>query len=70
MPIVTRIADLHAEITAWRHDLHAHPELRSSIALFGGVLSLIMPRLQNYIVAIYLIVVGLLGINGIYHFIK
>src|SRR5688572_3868336 len=27
MPIVNRIADLHREITAWRHDLHAHPEL-------------------------------------------
>ena len=27
MPIVNRIADLTAEITAWRHDLHAHPEL-------------------------------------------
>jgi amidohydrolase len=27
MPIVNRIADLHSEITAWRHDLHAHPEL-------------------------------------------
>ena len=27
MPIVNRIADLHAEITAWRHDIHAHPEL-------------------------------------------
>ena len=27
MPIVNRIADLHGEITAWRHDLHAHPEL-------------------------------------------
>ena len=27
MPIVNRIADLSAEITAWRHDLHAHPEL-------------------------------------------
>src|SRR5436189_6077953 len=27
MPIVNRIADLHPEITAWRHDLHAHPEL-------------------------------------------
>jgi amidohydrolase len=28
MPIVNRVADLHAEITAWRHDIHAHPELR------------------------------------------
>ena len=27
MPIVNRIADLHGEITAWRHDMHAHPEL-------------------------------------------
>ena len=27
MPIVNRVADLHGEIAAWRHDLHAHPEL-------------------------------------------
>jgi amidohydrolase len=27
MPIQDRIAGLHAEITAWRRDLHAHPEL-------------------------------------------
>ena len=27
MPIVNRVADLHDEITAWRRDLHAHPEL-------------------------------------------
>ena len=27
MPIVNRIAHLHGEITAWRHDIHAHPEL-------------------------------------------
>jgi len=27
MPILNRIADMHPEITAWRHDLHAHPEL-------------------------------------------
>jgi len=27
MPIVNRVADLHAEITSWRRDLHAHPEL-------------------------------------------
>ena len=27
MPIVNRVADLHAEITAWRRDIHAHPEL-------------------------------------------
>ena len=27
MPIVNRVADFHPEITAWRRDLHAHPEL-------------------------------------------
>jgi len=27
MPIVNRIADLHADIEAWRQDFHAHPEL-------------------------------------------
>jgi hippurate hydrolase len=27
MPILDRIAGLHPEITAWRRDLHAHPEL-------------------------------------------
>lgn len=27
MPIVNRIAEFHEEMTAWRHDLHAHPEL-------------------------------------------
>jgi hippurate hydrolase len=27
MPILNRIAEFHADMTAWRHDLHAHPEL-------------------------------------------
>jgi hippurate hydrolase len=31
MPIVNRVADLHAEITAWRRDLHAHPELQFDV---------------------------------------
>ena len=39
-------------------------------ALIAGVLILIIPRLLNYIVAFYLIVVGLTGLNGIYHFMK
>jgi hypothetical protein len=32
------------------------------ISLIAGVLILVMPRLLNYIVALYLIVVGLLGL--------
>jgi hippurate hydrolase len=27
MPIKNRYAELHAEITAWRHDFHEHPEI-------------------------------------------
>lgn len=33
------------------------------VALIAGVLILIIPRLLNYIVAIYLIVIGLLGLG-------
>ena len=34
------------------------------ISLLAGILILIMPRLLNYIVALYLIVVGLIGLAG------
>jgi hypothetical protein len=34
------------------------------VALVAGILILIMPRLLNYIVAIYLILIGLLGLVG------
>jgi hypothetical protein len=37
-------------------------------ALIAGILILIVPRLLNYIVAIYLILVGLAGLNAIHHF--
>ena len=32
------------------------------VSLIAGILILVMPRLLNYVVAIYLIVVGLLGL--------
>lgn len=34
------------------------------LSLLAGILILVMPRLLNYIVAIYLIVIGLLGLFG------
>ena len=34
------------------------------ISLIAGILILIIPRLLNYIVAVYLIVIGLIGIFG------
>jgi Protein of unknown function (DUF3096) len=32
------------------------------VALIGGILIVMIPRLLNYIVAIYLIVIGILGL--------
>jgi hypothetical protein len=34
------------------------------VSLIAGILILLMPRLLNYIVAIYLIVIGLIGLFG------
>ena len=34
------------------------------VALIAGILILLMPRLLNYIVAVYLIVIGLIGLFG------
>ncbi|TVP53453.1 MAG: DUF3096 domain-containing protein [Halomonadaceae bacterium] len=37
------------------------------ISLIAGILILVMPRLLNYIVAIYLILVGVMGLLGAGH---
>jgi len=42
--------------------MNTHALLAPIISLIAGILILAIPRLLNYIVAIYLIVVGLLGI--------
>ena len=34
------------------------------ISLIAGILILIIPRLLNYIVALYLVIIGLIGIFG------
>ena len=39
--------------------------LQPTVALIAGILILIMPRLLNYIVAIYLIFVGITGLGFI-----
>jgi amidohydrolase len=39
MPIVNRVADLHDEITEWRRDLHAHPELQYDVHRTAGAVS-------------------------------
>lgn len=44
--------------------MNIHLSLAPLVSLIAGVLILIMPRLLNYIVAIYLIIMGLLGLFG------
>lgn len=38
------------------------------VSLIAGILILVVPRLLNYIVAIYLILIGLIGLFGGGHF--
>jgi Protein of unknown function (DUF3096) len=37
------------------------------VSILAGILILIMPRLLNYIVAIYLIFVGVVELNNVHH---
>jgi hypothetical protein len=46
------------------------PHIAPIVALIAGILILIAPRLLSYIVAIYLIIIGLEGLNAIHHFIR
>ena len=43
-------------------DMNLTVSLAPLVSLIAGILILVMPRLLNYIVAIYLIVIGLLGL--------
>jgi hypothetical protein len=45
------------------HFGYAH--MQPIVSIIAGVLILLVPRLLNYIVAIYLIVVGLIGLGVI-----
>jgi len=42
---------------------HLHLATAPLVSLIAGILILIVPRLLNYIVAIYLIIIGLLGLG-------
>lgn len=44
--------------------MNLHLSLAPLVSLIAGVLILVMPRLLNYIVALYLIIIGLIGLLG------
>ncbi len=44
--------------------MHMYLGIGPVVSLIAGILILIVPRLLNYIVAIYLILMGLIGLFG------
>ena len=44
--------------------MNLHLSLTPLVSLIAGVLILVIPRLLNYIVALYLIIIGLIGLFG------
>ena len=44
--------------------MNLHLALTPLISLLAGILILVMPKLLNFIVAIYLLVIGLVGLFG------
>ncbi len=44
--------------------MNVHLMIGPLVALIAGILILVMPRLLNYIIAIYLIAIGVLGLFG------
>ena len=44
--------------------MNMHLSLTPLVSLIAGIVMLVAPRLLNYIVAIYLILIGLIGLFG------
>jgi len=42
--------------------MHSYVALQPIVSLVAGILILVIPKLLNYIVAIYLIIIGILGL--------
>ena len=61
-PVPARRARLK---TATKDHMNIQFGLTPLISLLAGILILVMPRLLNFIVAIYLILIGLVGIFGL-----
>ncbi len=46
--------------------MNIHVSLGPLVSLIAGILILVMPRLLNFIVAVYLIVIGLIGLFNLH----
>jgi hypothetical protein len=45
--------------------MNIHLSLTPLISLLAGILILVMPKLLNFIVAMYLIIIGFVGLSGV-----
>jgi amidohydrolase len=64
MPIVNRVADLHGEITAWRRDIHAHPELLYDVHRTAGTVA---DKLKQFGCDEVVTGIGRTGVVGVIH---
>jgi hypothetical protein len=48
--------------------MNIHITVVPLVSLLAGILILVMPRLLNFIIAIYLIAIGVIGLFGMGHF--
>jgi amidohydrolase len=64
MPIVNRVAALHGDITEWRHDLHAHPELLYDVHRTAASVA---EKLQSFGCDEVVTGIGRTGVVGVIH---
>ena len=50
-----------------KDSMNIHLSIVPIVSLISGILILIMPKLLNYIIAIYLIAIGVIGLFGAGH---
>ncbi len=47
--------------------MHINMALEPTVALIAGIIILVVPRILNYVIALYLIIIGVVGIFGLPH---
>ena len=62
MPALNRISEFHDEITAWRHDLHRHPELLYDVHRTAGIVA---EKLRGFGVDEVVTGIGRTGVVGV-----
>ncbi len=64
MPIINRIADFHEDMTAWRRDLHAHPELGFELPRTSAIVA---EKLRSFGVDEVVTGIAQTGVVGVIH---